>query len=74
MTASAVESAGGILMPYTLLLVNRSGNRVVNGRRNIALIERVLPMWSKEECKLCPVGSEAIAAKGENWPRLSARY
>jgi hypothetical protein len=54
--------------------VNRSGLTEVNGMKIVALIDHPMPMWAPEECPLCPQGSEAIRAKGENWARLTAAY
>jgi orotate phosphoribosyltransferase len=73
LTASAVEAAGGTVLPFVAILVNRSGLKEVNGRKIIALIDRPMPMWSAEECPLCRQGSEAIRRpKGaESWSRLN---
>ena len=74
-TAAAVTKAGGILLPYVLVLVNRSGLKEVSGKKIIALIDRPMPMWDPDECPLCKEGSEAIRPKeNENWARLNAEY
>ncbi len=71
----AVESAGGIILPYVLVLVNRSGLQEVNGKRIIALIKRDMPIEEPEDCRLCKRGSRAIAPKeGDNWALLNASY
>jgi orotate phosphoribosyltransferase len=75
LTANAVTSAGGIVLPFILVLVNRSGLTEVNDRKIVALIDRAMPMWMPDECPLCKQGSEAIRPKGaENWARLNASY
>ena len=73
LAAAGVTSAGGIVLPFILVLVNRSGLTEVSGKTIIALIDRLMPMWTPEECPLCQEGSEAIRPK-ENWPRLNASY
>lgn len=74
LTVEAVESAGGIVLPFVLVLVNRSGLKEVNGKKIISLIEREMPIWTPEECLLCKQGSEAIRPKGENWALLNSDY
>ncbi len=71
LTAEAVEEAEGIVLPFTLALVNRSGATHLNGYKIIALIDRHMPAWTPEECPLCKEGSEAIRPK-DNWARLNA--
>ena len=75
LTEQAVRDAGGNPLPFVCTLVNRSGERFVNGILVVALINKALPMWAPEECPLCPLGSEAIPAKDPvNWARLTAAY
>lgn len=75
LAADAVTNAGGIVLPFILALVNRSGFKEVNGKQIIALIDHPMPMWSPKECLLCKEGSEAILAKDPvNWARLNAEY
>lgn len=76
LAAEAVASADGIVLPFILVLVNRSGLADVNGRKVIALIDRPMPAWDLAECLLCKhLKSEAITAKDpENWRRLNAAY
>lgn len=71
LASDAVTKAGGIVLPFILTLVNRSGLTEVNGKKIIALIDRSMPMWQPEECPLCKDGSEAIPPK-DNWARLNA--
>ncbi len=71
----AVEEAGGQVMPYILVLVNRSGEVSVDGRKIVPLIERHMPSFAPGPCPLCQGGSEAIRPKGaDNWTRLNANY
>ncbi|MEK7630726.1 MAG: phosphoribosyltransferase family protein [Patescibacteria group bacterium] len=75
LTAQAVEVAGGSVLPYTAVLVNRSGFNEVDGRKIISLINHSMPIWVPEKCPLCKVGSEAIRPKGiESWQQLNASY
>ena len=76
MAENTVVSAGGTVMPYVLVLVNRSGLTEVNGKKIIALINSPMLTWDAEDCPLCKLGSEAILPKtpAENWVRLNARY
>jgi orotate phosphoribosyltransferase len=75
LTANAVTNAGGIVLPFVLVLVNRSGLTKVNGKKIVALIDRAMPMWMPDECPLCKSGSEAIRPKApEDWARLRAVY
>ncbi len=72
LTENAVLKNGGIVLPFILVLVNRSGLSEVNGKKIYALINYPMPIWTKEDCPLCKDGSEAIPAAKENWPRLTA--
>lgn len=75
LASDAVLAAGGIILPFVLVLVNRSGLTINNGKRIIALIDHAMPMWEKDECPLCKQGSEAIAPKDPaNWAKLNAEY
>jgi len=71
--ADAVAKAGGIVLPYVLVLVNRSNLQSVNGRRIIALIKRPMTNMAPSDCDLCKVGSEALHPK-DNWERFNASY
>ncbi len=73
LTACAVTDAGGIVLPYVIALINRSGHAMIDGKEIIALINREMPVWEADVCPLCAKGSEAIRPKGtENWARLTA--
>jgi orotate phosphoribosyltransferase len=71
---TAIRNAGGSVLPFILVLVNRSGLIEVGGKKIIALIDHLMPMWTPEECPLCKnkEGSEALRPKGENWALLNA--
>lgn len=76
-TAKAVLEKGGVILPFVLVLVNRSGLKEVDGRLIIALIDRHMPKWdpNKVECPLCKIGSKALRPKeNENWAALNAKY
>jgi len=76
-TAEAVERAEGELLPFVLVLVNRSGKERVDGREVISLIDKEMPKWKPEigNCPFCRLGSEAIFPEGiKNWSRLNAQY
>lgn len=68
--------AGAEILPYILVLVNRSGMEEIDGRKILALINRKMPTWPAEECPYCKLGSKAIKAKTppENWALLNAVY
>jgi len=70
---TAVTSAGGIVLPFILVLVNRSGLVEANGKKIVALIDRPMPTWTPEECQLCKQGSEPVRPK-DNWAKLNAEY
>ncbi len=75
LTADAAYRAGGILLPYIIVLVNRSGFKEINNKKVVALIDRPMPIWTPSLCPLCEKGSQAIRPKGtENWARLNAIY
>lgn len=75
LTAQAVIGAGGTILPFVLVLVNRSGLSHVGDKKIIALIDRLMPLWTPDECPLCKKGSEAIRPKGtKNWDLLNADY
>jgi orotate phosphoribosyltransferase len=73
LTAEAVQDVSGVVLPFVLVLVNRSGLKEINGRKIIALIDRSMPTWELDKCPLCDSGSEAIRPK-DNWARLNATY
>ncbi|MBI1960983.1 MAG: hypothetical protein HYS43_01785 [Candidatus Liptonbacteria bacterium] len=73
MVAEAVIAAGGEVLPYVAVLVNRSGLTEVSGKKIVALIDRHMPKWDPDECPLCKEGSEALRPK-ETWARLTAAY
>lgn len=73
LAVDAVEEVGGSVMPFVLVLVNRSGLTEVSGRQVVALIDRPMPMWTPLECPLCKQGSEAVRPK-DNWDRLNESY
>lgn len=73
LTTTTTTDAGGIALPFILVLVNRSGLTEVSGKKIIALIDHPMPMWMPEECPLCRQGSEALRPK-ENWARLNVPY
>jgi orotate phosphoribosyltransferase len=73
LTAEAVERAGGMVLPFVLALVNRSGLVEVSGRKIVSLIDRHMPTWEPDECPLCQEGSEALRPK-DNWATLNADY
>ncbi|MBL1434489.1 hypothetical protein COB87_002910 [Candidatus Wolfebacteria bacterium] len=75
LTAAAITKAGGTVLPFVAVLVNRSNLTEVGGRKIIALINRPMPMWTPKKCPLCKKGSEAIRPKGtKNWNRLNTSY
>lgn len=76
LAVDAVVRAGGIVLPWVVVLVNRSGLTEVNGRKIIALIDYHMQDWLPDECPLCEMGSEAIRPKEsvENWALLNASY
>lgn len=74
LTMNAATRAGGHLLPFKAVLVNRSDLAELGEGSVVALINRAMPMWS-DECPLCKEGSEALRPKGtENWARLNAQY
>lgn len=73
LAATAVIGAGGIVLPFILVLVNRSGLTEASGSKIVALIDRPMPTWTPDECPLCKDGSEAVRPK-DNWDRLNASY
>ena len=72
LTSTAITNAGGIVLPFILVLVNRSGLTEVSGKKIIALIDRPMPMWAPGNCPLCNMGSEALRPK-DNWAKLNAQ-
>ncbi len=70
LVAQEILASGGTVLPYVLVLVNRSGEKVLHGRKVISLIDRHLPTWEANDCPLCKMGSEAFPAK-DNWDKLT---
>jgi orotate phosphoribosyltransferase len=74
-TITAIQNAGGKVLPVIAAVCNRSGQSEIDGRRIVALIDVAMHNWTPEECPLCKKGSEAIRPKQEgNWERLSRAY
>ena len=73
LAAKAVIDAGGIVLPFVVVLVNRSGLAEVFDKKIVALIDYPMQTWSPDECPLCRQGSEAIRPD-DNWARLNANY
>ena len=73
LASDACSAEGGVILPFILMLVNRSGLAQTGGKQPVALIDRAMPMWEPAECQLCQQGSEAIRPK-ENWAALNAAY
>ena len=71
-TAEAVEYADGVVLPFVLTLVNRSGAVEVDGRKILSLINYEMPMWEPDECPLCKAGSKAVRPDKDNWDELTA--
>jgi orotate phosphoribosyltransferase len=72
-TIKALSDAGADVLGTVLVLVNRSGQEFLDGRRIVTLIDHPMPIWEAEECPLCAQGSEPIRPKGrESWQELVA--
>lgn len=69
LAAKAVADTGGTVLPFVLVLVNRTGLAEINGKSIVALIDHPMPIWSPEECPLCSTGSTALRPK-EHWREL----
>jgi len=65
----ALERKGATVLPFIIVLVNRSGMISLEGRKIISLIDKEMPIWEPDECSLCEQGSEAVRPK-ENWNKL----
>ncbi len=75
LTERAITQGGGVVLPYVVVLVNRSGLSEVNGKKIIALIDHPMPIWEARECPLCAQGSVALRPKEEgNWAQLNQNY
>ena len=72
---AATVKVGGVVLPFMVVIVNRSGLAEVGDKKIIALVDYPMPTWEPEDCPLCKgkEGSEAIPAK-DNWARLNATY
>jgi orotate phosphoribosyltransferase len=71
----AVVRADGIILPYVLVLVNRSGLTEVGGKKIISLIDEEMPIWEADECPLCKKSSTALRPReGDNWVKLNGNY
>ncbi|MAF13401.1 MAG: hypothetical protein CMI53_00705 [Parcubacteria group bacterium] len=66
----ALTANGAVVLPYILVLVNRSGLTEIEGRKIISLINRELPLWDEVECPYCKEGSKAVRPR-ENWAELN---
>jgi orotate phosphoribosyltransferase len=71
-SVKAVEEAGGKVLPFTLVLVNRSGLAEVGEKKVIGLIDRAMPTWKPDVCPLCKQDSKLISTPKDNWAELNA--
>jgi orotate phosphoribosyltransferase len=72
MVKKAVEDAGGEILPFVAILVNRSGLQEIEGLKVVSLFEVEIVNWSAEDCPLCQLGSKAIRPKEDgNWDLLT---
>jgi orotate phosphoribosyltransferase len=74
LTSDAVESAGGIVLPMTAVLVNRSGLSMVKGKHVVSLFDHPEQTWPAGNCPLCDLGSEALRPKGDNWAKFIGQH
>ena len=72
-TIDGIKKADGNILPFILVLVNRSGLSQIDDYKLISLIDHHLPIWTPEECPLCQMGSIALRPK-DNWEALNASY
>lgn len=72
--AGLKEASGGKaeLLPYVVCLVNRSGQKVLDGFEIRALLTLDIHTWKADECPLCKAGSEAVRPK-THWKELTGR-
>lgn len=70
-TLAAVLEISRDILPFVLVLVNRSGLTHIGDREIISLIDEHMPIYEAGECPLCRGGSQAIRPKGENWSLLT---
>jgi orotate phosphoribosyltransferase len=68
--AASAEKAE--LLPYVVCLVNRSGQKALEGFEIRALLTLDIHTWKSEECPLCKAGSEAVRPK-THWKELTGR-
>ncbi len=74
-TAQAVIKAGGSVVPFSAILLNRSNHTEFDGRKIVSLIQYPMAIWAPDACPLCAQGSEVLLPKQkENWERLNASY
>lgn len=75
-TAQACDDAQGTVLPFVLVLVNRSGLANEGDKDILALIDRPMPKWQPKDCPLCQKGSEALRPPKDpvNWAALNADY
>ncbi len=73
LAAKAITDAGGSILPFILVLVNRSGKEEVSGKKIIALIDEEMPIWEPANCPLCKDGSLEVRPK-DHWDILNAEY
>jgi len=65
----ALEQKGIVVLPFIVILVNRSGKSHLEEREIVSLISKEMPIWEPDKCPLCKNGSEAVRPK-ENWNKL----
>lgn len=64
------------ILPFVLVLFNRSGRPKVHGRTIVSLMNEDLSgrTWPAKRCPLCRTGSPALSPNFDNWPQFTATY
>jgi orotate phosphoribosyltransferase len=70
-TVATVQSAGGIVLPFVLVVCNRSRLSEIGGRKIISLIAPTIQSWEPDDCPICKAGQGSEARRPKtNWAEL----
>ncbi len=75
-TIKTLEKLNVQIIPSILLLVNRSGQTDLDGRKIKALIDYPMPIWEPGKCPFTKDGQEPVPAvrPKQNWDDLTKKY
>ena len=75
-TIKTLEGIGAEILPEIFLIVNRLGEKELDGKKIKALIDYPMPTWKPGKCPFTEDGQEPVPAvrPKQNWEDLTKKY